>query len=148
MVCRAEYVIFLRKKNIFIFMASQMVPVVKNPPATTGDPSDMDSIPGSGRFSGLGNGNPFQYSCLENSMDRGAWWTTVYRFAKSRTRLSDWACTHIHVNMTFFLCVSVSTFPRLWGHQSSWIWGHPNDFTLTNYICSDPISKKDHILRY
>ena len=80
---------FLEKKTIFIFMASQVVPVIKNPPANTGDSSDMDSIPGSGRFSGLGNGNPFQYSCLENSMDRGAWWTTVHRFAKSRTQLSD-----------------------------------------------------------
>ena len=64
MVCRAEYVIFLRKKNIFMFMASQVVPAVKNPPADTGDPTDMDSIPGSGRFSGVENVNPLQYSCL------------------------------------------------------------------------------------
>ena len=88
-ICRAEYVIFLRKKNIFMFMAFQVVPVVKNPPANTGDPSDMNSIPGSGRFPGLGNDNQLQYSCLENSMDRGAWWTTIHRVAKSQTRLSD-----------------------------------------------------------
>ena len=43
------------------------------------------SIPGSGRFSGEGNGNPLQYSCLENPMDRGAWWATVHRVAKSWT---------------------------------------------------------------
>ena len=47
------------------------------------------SIPGSGRSPGEGNGNPLQYSCLENSMDGGAWWATVHGVAKSRTRLSD-----------------------------------------------------------
>ena len=46
---------------------------------------DLDSIPGSGPFSGEGNGNPFQYSCLENSMDREAWWVIVYGVAKSQT---------------------------------------------------------------
>ena len=47
------------------------------------------SIPGSGRSPGEGNGNPLQYSCLENPMDRGAWWATVHGVAKSRTQLSD-----------------------------------------------------------
>ena len=51
-----------------------------------GDPS---SIPESGRSPGEGNGNPLQYSCLENSMDRGAWQATVHGVAKSQTRLSD-----------------------------------------------------------
>ena len=46
---------------------------------------DPGSIPGSGRFPGEGNGNPPQYSCLENSTDRGAWWATVYRVTKSQT---------------------------------------------------------------
>ena len=50
---------------------------------------DLGSIPGSGRSPGGGHGNPFQYSCLENSMDRGAWWATVCRVTKSRTWLSD-----------------------------------------------------------
>ena len=47
--------------------------VVKNPPANAGDIGDAGLIPGSERSSGRGNGNPLQYSCLENSMDRGAW---------------------------------------------------------------------------
>ena len=47
--------------------------MVKNPLANTGDIGDVGSIPGSGRSPGEGNGNPLQYSCLENSMDRGAW---------------------------------------------------------------------------
>ena len=46
---------------------------------------DLGSIPGSGRFPGEGNGNPLQYSCLENPMDRGAWWATVHGVAKSQT---------------------------------------------------------------
>ena len=50
---------------------------------------DPGSIPGSGRSPGEGNGNPLQYSCLENTMDRGAWWATIHGVAKSRTRLSD-----------------------------------------------------------
>ena len=52
---------------------------------------DPGSIPGSGRSLGEGNGNPLQYSCLENPMDRGAWWATVHGVAKSRTRLSDFS---------------------------------------------------------
>ena len=49
---------------------------------------DLGSIPGLGRYPGEGNGYPFQYSCLENSMDRGAWWATVYEVGRSQTRLS------------------------------------------------------------
>ena len=54
---------------------------------------DLGSIPGLGRSPGEGNGNPLQYSCLENPMDRGAWWATVHGVAKSRTRLSDFTFT-------------------------------------------------------
>ena len=57
--------------------------VVKNPPATAGGIRDMDLIPGSGRSPGVGNGNRLQYSCLENSMDREAWWATAHDVAES-----------------------------------------------------------------
>ena len=50
---------------------------------------DLGSISGSGRSPGRGNGNPFQYSCLENPMDRGTWWAAVHGVAKSHTRLND-----------------------------------------------------------
>ena len=50
---------------------------------------DLGSIPGSGSSPGEGNGNPLQYSCLENSMDRGAWWATAHGVTKSQTQLSD-----------------------------------------------------------
>ena len=66
-------------------MASQGVLVVKNPPANAGDARDMGLIPGLGRSPGVGNGNPLQYSGLENPMDRGAWWATVHSIAKSWT---------------------------------------------------------------
>ena len=59
--------------------------VVKNLLTNVGDARDTGSIPGPGRSPGGGNGNPFQYSCLGNTMDRGAWWATVYGFAKSQT---------------------------------------------------------------
>ena len=63
--------------------ASQDGAVVQNPPA--GDIRDMSLIPGLERSPGEGNGNPLLYSCLENPMDRGAWWATVHRVSKSQT---------------------------------------------------------------
>ena len=68
---------------------------VKNPPTTAEDKRDVGLIPGSGWSPGGGNGNPFQYSCLENPMDRGAWRTTVQRVTKSRTH---WATVHTQSN--------------------------------------------------
>ena len=59
---------------------------VKASASNAGDPG---LIPGSGRSPGEGNGNPLQYSCLENLLDRGAWWATVHGVTKCRTRLSD-----------------------------------------------------------
>ena len=62
-----------------------------------GDPRDAGSIPELGRFLGEENGNPLQFSCLENSMDRGAWWATVHGVAKSQTeQLSMHACLISH----------------------------------------------------
>ena len=63
-----------------------MALVVKSPPANAGDIRDVGSIPGSGRSLGEGNGNALWYSCLENPMDRGAWWATVQRVAESHTQ--------------------------------------------------------------
>ena len=63
--------------------------MVKNLPASAADVGDMGSIPGLGRSLGGGNGNPLQYSCLENPMDRGGWQATVHRVPKSWTQLSE-----------------------------------------------------------
>ena len=67
--------------------SSQVMLVVKNPPASAGDARDMGSIPGSGRSPGEEHDNLLQYSCLENPMDRGTWWATVHGVTRSWTRL-------------------------------------------------------------
>ena len=64
-----------------------MAQLVKNLSANSGDARDAGSIPGSGGSPGEGNGNPFQYSGLENPMDRGAWQATVHKAVKIQTRL-------------------------------------------------------------
>ena len=66
--------------------------VIKNPPVSSGDLRDMDSIPESGRSPGEGNSNSFQSSCLDNSMDKGAWWAIVHMVANRH----DWVSTHTH----------------------------------------------------
>ena len=65
--------------------ASQVVLVVKNPSANERDIRKAGSSPGSGRSLGGGHANPLQYSCLENPMDRGAWWAMAHRVTKSQT---------------------------------------------------------------
>ena len=75
--------------------ASQVALVVKNPPANAGDVRDSSSVPES-RRSGGGHGNPLQYSCPENPMDRGAWWAAVHGVTKSWTQLSDYTFTSFH----------------------------------------------------
>ena len=74
--------------SIWGFLGGTMV---KNSPTNAGGAGDLDSIPGSERSPGEGNGNPLQYSCLGNPMDRGAWWATVHGVAESQTQLSNWA---------------------------------------------------------
>ena len=73
----------LKPLIIFGTRASQVAQLVKNPPANAGDTRDVGSIPGSGRSPREGNVKPLQYSCLENSMDRGAWQVTVHGVLKS-----------------------------------------------------------------
>ena len=76
---------------------SQVVLVVKIPPANVGNARDVGSIPGLRRSPGGGNGNPLQYSCLENLMDRGAWRATVHSAAKSLT----WLRIHTHYSILY-----------------------------------------------
>ena len=77
-------------QTVFPFKRAPLIAqLVKNPPANAGDTGDTGSTPGLGRSPGGGNSNLLQYSCLENSMDRGAWWATVHEVAKSQTQLRD-----------------------------------------------------------
>ena len=80
---------------LYICQASQIALMVKNTPTNAGDVRDTGSIPGSGRSPRGGNGNPFQYSCLENPMDIGAWWAIVHRVTQSQTQLK-WFSMHTH----------------------------------------------------
>ena len=73
--------------NSMFDWVSQVTVVVKNPPAIAGDVRDTGLLPGSRRYPGGGHGNPLQYSCLENPLEREAWWVTVHRVTKSQTRL-------------------------------------------------------------
>ena len=79
--------LYTHTHTLIYIWASQVVLVVKNLPANAGDLRDAGLIPGLGRSSGGGHGNPPQYSWLKNPMDRGAWWSTVSRVAQSQTRL-------------------------------------------------------------
>ena len=72
---------------------------VKNLPANAGDAGDSGLIPGLGRYLGAGNGNPLQYSCLGNPMDREAWQATVHGVGKDGL---DWACTIIYIACGLF----------------------------------------------
>ena len=72
--------------------------VVKNPPVNTGDSRDMSSVLGLGGPPGVGKGNPLQYPCLENSMDREAWKATVHEVAKSQLQQSTHTWVHESAN--------------------------------------------------
>ena len=91
--------------------------VVKSLPAKAGNSRGLGLIPRSGRSPGGGHGNPLQYSCLENPMDRGIWWATVHGVAKSWTRLnglSMHACTHR------FPEVSCRSWIEHWDYRGGW----------------------------
>ena len=87
---RAQRRVLQREESSVLLGAAEKSPgtfqvalVVKNPPANAGDVRDTSSTPGSGRSPGEGNGNPFQYSCLENPTNRGSSWATVHSVAES-----------------------------------------------------------------
>ena len=86
--------------NLFQLLCWWMVPgasAVKNPPADAGDARDEDLIPRSGGSAEEGNGNPLQYSCLENPTDRGAWWPTDHGGHKE-SDTTEQACMHTHTH--------------------------------------------------
>ena len=97
-------------------------PVVKNLPANAGD---VSSIPGSGRSPGVRNGIPLQYSCLENSMDWGAWLVTVHGVTESQTRLSthkDKYLITIFYPWNRIICQLYLNKTKVWvGGFNSWI---------------------------
>ena len=89
-LCFKPYILQAMYGNLWVswmYLGAALVALmIKNPPANAGE---LGSIPGSGRSPGAGNGNSLQYSCLENSTDRGAWRAAVHGVEKSRTQLRD-----------------------------------------------------------
>ena len=102
--------------NLYTQRTSQVVLVVKNLSVNAGDVRDAGSIPGSGRSPRGGNGNPFQYSCLENPMDIGAWWAILLRVTQSQTQLM-WFSTHTHRKT-----IIKSQKPLSWGVELQWFY--------------------------
>ena len=116
--------------------ASQVVQVVKNSLANAGDLRYAGSILGSGRSPGGGHGNPLQYSCLENPMDRGAWRATVHRTTKSWIQLKWLSTQHAHnygirklssgkmvKEKEYFDNKHAVRWPQAnWNYRSSYIW--------------------------
>ena len=113
---------------------------IKNLPANARDTKDMGSIPELGRSPGVRNGNPFQYSCLENSMDRGVWWAIVHGATKSQTQLNDWTYTHPQClrwrrklqTIPIFLPVKFHGQKSLAGCNP---WGHKELERQSNWAC-------------
>ena len=110
------------------YLPSQVMLVVKNPPANAGATGEAGSVPGLGRFPGGGHGNPLQYSCLENSMDRGAWWATVQGSLRVR---HDWSNL---TRLTYFMEISWTYFMETPGVRSE-VRGWSNWNEHTKNLC-------------
>ena len=148
--------------------------MVKNPPANAGDARDLGSTPGSGRSPGEGNGNPLQYSCLENPVDRGAWWAAVCGVAQSRTwlkRLSSssqyfclknsmdrgasWAtvwvtkrhnwATNTHISQ-FSSLSHVQLFPTPWTAASQASLSITNSWRLLKFMSIELVMPSNHLI--
>ena len=91
--------------------------VVKNLPTNAGDTRDVSLIPGLGRSPRLGNGNHLQYSCLQNSMDRGAWRATSHGVAKSQDTMGGWAQIKLQVALFTELEQKIFKLVFLWKHK-------------------------------
>ena len=108
-ICNRPISLCFNLLSIPTWRASQVAVVVKNPPANAGDTRVVGSILGWGISSGGGHGNPLKYSCLENPMDRGPCWATVYGSQRVRHTWSDFACTpHEKVESKLFQHNSMS----------------------------------------
>ena len=111
--------------------------MLKNPLADAGDSRDAGSIPGLGRSSGVGNGKLLQYPCLENSINRGAWWAIVHGVAKSQTWLSAHVCTHTPTYTHTHTHTHTDLGGDLWLSPASLCWipqGHGTRQSHSSYI--------------
>ena len=150
---------FMVLNSLLFFLvnyARMVALMVKNLPANAGDVRNVDLIPGSGRSPGEGLSNPLQYSCLENFMDRGAWWAMVHRVAKSWTwlkRLSMHACKNVnkHYSSVFSifgaLCKwnhTICAFVFVFFHWTLSSWNSPGTACVVMICFSHCIIVENH----
>ena len=110
--------------------------VVKNPPASVGDIRDVGSIPGSERSPGDGNGNPLQYSCLENPLDRRAWQALVYKVTKSWTQLKWLRMQSVrNNNIIDFICYEANWIVNIEFKTTSLIIKEPEKYVRKSSVC-------------
>ena len=117
--------------------ASQVVQVVKNLPANIGDLRDMGLMPGLGRSLGEGHGNPLQYSCLENPMDKGVWQTKS--IGSQRVR-HDWS-VFAHTHEARYLTVTLFTILNYLWVQSMSVCSHPSQCSLLAFYLINGFSR-------
>ena len=112
--------------------------------ASAWNAGDPGLIPGLGRYPGEGNGNPLQYSCLENSMDGGAWWATVHGVSKSQTRLSDFPSLPYSLPLSTLMSYFSDSLTLLtWWWFSRWVMSN----SCNPMDCSLPASSAREILQ-
>ena len=121
-----------------------MAQLVKNPPANARDARDVGSVPGWGKFPGEVNGNPLQYSCLENFVDGGAWRATVHGIVKSCTQLTAFVYTHTQTHTVIVHCMDTA-FNYSYAERQLIVY---TVFTITNnterlpYLCGPVFTRK------
>ena len=128
--CWLRSTIYIRVYSSYCTGTSQVALVVENPPASAGDLGDAGSVPGSGRSPGGGHSNPLKYSCLENPMDRGAWWATV----RSITKIQTWLKRQPALSIVHSLDLDKWTMTSI--HHSCII---QNSFITIKLLCALPI---------
>ena len=120
--------------------------LVKNLPANAGGTRDTGLIPGLGRFPGGRNGNPLQYSYLENPMDRGAWWATVNGVARTWTQLSTHAWTWTQLS-THACTINCTSFPMQYTGSFDFFQKHNNYISHNSLIKTQAQSSNMNCLK-
>ena len=115
---------------MYIYMASRVVLVIKNPPASVGDIRDASLIPGWERSPGEGHGNPLQYSYLENSMDRGAWQAAIHVVTK------EWDVTEATLRAHEHMRVHTHTYMYIYTHMHTDLLGYTHTLNCTWFKCT------------
>ena len=124
--------------------------MVKNLSANAGDVRDVGFIPTLGRSPEEGRGNPLQYSCLENPMDRGAWWATIHGVSKSQIRLKCLSTSHIQSSFNLEVKISLDQLSIQRSFYRELSYGHNTQSNRLRFLtslqsCQPPLSQNAHV---